>query len=259
MAEAALNHSDSRDRSPILKTSGATSVQLRPTFALDSVPDFEAVQREITTCMKGREVRIVLELTATRTLTSAFLEFVLGVNDALRARGGWLQLSKINAICAEVLRITGVSTQIALLDVDTAEVRGVAPARQRLGDMLVARGLVREEQIQEALVQQKQNGRKLGEILIARRWVTEQDVLGALSGQLSIPSVQLRAGIFDPAIRAALNVKAARRLTALPLFRVRDELTIATPNAQNVPVLKEIQELTGLKVRATTARAACCR
>jgi len=253
MAEAALIHGDSRDRSPILKTSGATSVQLRPTFALDTASDFEAVQREVTTCMKARELRIVLELTATRTLTSAFLDFVLGVNDALRARGGWLQLSKINAICAEVLRITGVSTQIALLDVDNAEVRGVAPARQRLGDMLVARGLVREEQIQEALVQQKQNGRKLGEILIARRWVTEQDVLGALSGQLSIPSVQLRAGIFDPAVRAVLNVKAARRLIALPLFRVRDELTIATPSAQNVPVLKEIQELTGLKVRAVFA------
>jgi type IV pilus assembly protein PilB len=240
-------------RNLVLKTSAATSVQLRPMFGLTSAAEFDWLQKEIANCIKNREVRIVLELSATRTINSAMLEQVLAINDSLRARGGWLQLSKINAICAEVLRITGVSTQVAMLDVDSGQSRGTAPGRQRLGDMLVARGLIREEQIQEALALQKQNGRKLGEILIGKRWVTEQDVLAALSGQLSIPSVELRAGIFDPSLANALPAKAARRLVALPLFKVRGEITVATPSAQNVPVLKEIQELTGSKVRAVFA------
>ncbi|MEZ5595588.1 MAG: ATPase, T2SS/T4P/T4SS family [Pseudomonadales bacterium] len=215
--------------------------------------DFDVLRDEINACIRQRELRVVVELTATRVLTSALLDFLLDMNDALRARGGWLQLSKINALCAEVLRITAVSTHIALLDVDGGNAPAVAPTRQRLGDMLVSRGLLREEQVNEALAMQKQNGRKLGEILINKRWVTEQDVLAALSGQLSIPAVQLRAGLFDAAVATLLPVKAARRLIAKPLFRVRDEITVATPNAQNIPILKEIQELTGHRVRAVFA------
>lgn len=247
MAEAAV------DRNLVLKTSAATSVQLRPMFPLTTAAEFEWLQKEVASCIKNREVRIVLELTATRTINSAMLEHILAINESLRARAGWLQLSKINAVCAEVLRITGVSTQIAMLDVDAGVQRGSAPGKQRLGDMLVARGLVKDEQIQEALALQKQNGRKLGEILISKRWVTEQDVLGALSGQLSIPTVELRAGLFDPELGNLLPGKSARRLVAMPLFKVRDEITVATPNAQNVPVLKELQELTGLRVRAVFA------
>ncbi|MCP5178838.1 MAG: Flp pilus assembly complex ATPase component TadA [Pseudomonadales bacterium] len=247
MAEAA------QTRSPVLKTAAATSVQLRPAFPLATPADFDVLRDEINACIRQRELRVVVELTTTRVLTSALLDFLLDMNDALRARGGWLQLSKINALCAEVLRITGVSTHIALLDVDGGNAPAVAPTRQRLGDMLVSRGLLREEQVNEALAMQKQNGRKLGEILINKRWVTEQDVLAALSGQLSIPAVQLRAGLFDASVATLLPVKAARRLIAKPLFRVRDEITVATPNAQNIPILKEIQELTGHRVRAVFA------
>lgn len=237
----------------VLKTSTANSVRLRPVFPLVNPAEFELLQKEIASCVKNREVRVVLELSATRSINSAMLEQMLAINDALRVRGGWLQLAKINAVCAEVLRITGVSTQIALLDVDSDSGRAQAPARQRLGDMLVARGLVRAEHVQEALELQKQNGRKLGEILISKRRVTEQDVLAALSGQLSIPSVALRAGLFDPALANLLTPKAARRLVAMPLFKVRGEITIATPAAQNVPVIKELQELTGCRVRAVFA------
>ena len=214
---------------------------------------FEAVKREVARCVKDRDLRIVLELTATRTITSELLEFLLDINDALRARGGWLQIAKVNAVCAEVFRITGVSDAIALLDVDSAREEQPPVQRQRLGDILVARGVITEEQVAEALEVQKQHGKKLGEILLAKRWVTDQDVLSALSGQLSIPQVRLRAGIFDPAVTELLDSKAAKRLVAMPLFRVRGELTIATPHAQNVPVLKEIQDLTGLKVRAVFA------
>ncbi len=237
----------------VLRTSSAHAAQLRPTFALLEERHFEAVKREVGRCVKDRDLRIILELTATRTITSALLEFLLDINDALRARGGWLQIAKINAVCAEVFRITGVADSIALLDVDSAQAQQNTMERQRLGDILVARGVVTEEQIQEALELQKQHGKKLGEILIAKRWVSDQDVLAALSGQLSIPQVSLRAGLFDPTVNGLLDSKATKRLVALPLFKVRGEITVATPNAQNVPVLKEIQDLTELRVRAVFA------
>lgn len=237
----------------ILRNSSAHAAQLRPTFPLLDEKQFDAVKREVARCVKDRDLRIILELTATRTITSALLEFLLDVNDALRARGGWLQIAKLNAVCAEVFRITGVSKMIALLDVDSVQAPQGPVQKQRLGDILLARGLVTEEQIEEALEIQKQHGKKLGEIFIAKRWVTDQDVLAALSGQLSIPQISLRAGLFDPVVTRVLDPKAAKRLAAMPLFKVRGELTVATPNAQNVPVLKEIQDLTELKVRAVFA------
>ncbi len=251
---AELQSSDqTRSEFVVLRNSSAHATALRPTFPMLEDKHFEAVKQEVGRCVSDRELRIILELTATRSVNSALLEFLLDINDALRARGGWLQVAKINRVCAEVFRITGVADVIALLDVDSTGPSQAPQQRQRLGDILLARGLVSEAQIEEALEIQKQHGKKLGEIFIAKRWVTDQDVLSALSGQLSIPQVSLKAGLFDPAVSEVLDSRAAKRLVAFPLFRVRGEITIATPNAQNVPVLKEIQDLTGCKVRAVFA------
>ena len=248
MAEAPVAPS-----APILKSGSAFATHLRPAFPLADEASFDQLKNEVAACVKEREFRIVLELVATKTMTSKMLEFLLDLNDALRARGGWLQIAKINAVCADAFRLTGVADSIALVDVEKAPLPETRMEKQRLGDILVARGLIKEEQVAEALELQKQNGKKLGEIFTAKKWVSDLDVLSALSGQLSIPQVELRAGVFDPELSALLDRKNGRRLVAIPLFKVRGELTVATPNAQNVPVLREIEELTDCKVRAVFA------
>ena len=84
----------------------------------------------------------------------------------------------------------------------------------RLGDILIARGLITQEKIDEALKLQDRLGKRMGRIIIDKGWVEENDVLRALSEQLGVPFVRLRPGLFDPATAATLEREtgASRRV-----------------------------------------------
>ncbi len=60
-------------------------------------------------------------------------------------------------------------------------------APPRLGEMLVARGACRTEDVQEALRLQGEQGGRLGEILMRMGAVDEDDLLSALAEQLDLP------------------------------------------------------------------------
>jgi type IV pilus assembly protein PilB len=64
--------------------------------------------------------------------------------------------------------------------------------------------------------------------------------VAALAEQLGLPSVALREFLLDPQALALVPESLARRLAVLPLFRVRDRLTVATANPANVAALDEV-------------------
>ena len=247
MAEA-LSH----DR-VVLASVGPNATILRPNFPLATEEDLAEFGQAVKESTEQGQYKIILELVATRAMSGRLIEVLLETNDQLRPKGGWLQLAKLNAVSVDALRLTGVVDRLAVLESEHVQNKSLPTQRQRLGDILVAQGVITEEQVDQALAAQKESGGKLGEILIEKRLVTDQDVLKALSGQLSIPQVSLRAGVFDPAAAELIPKKAAVRLTAFPLFKVHRELIVATPNAQNVPILRELEELSELRVRPVFA------
>jgi hypothetical protein len=56
-------------------------------------------------------------------------------------------------------------------------------AKRRLGDIFVERGLISDQQLQEALAQQRATGGKLGEILVELGFVTRVCLAGVISEQ----------------------------------------------------------------------------
>ena len=61
--------------------------------------------------------------------------------------------------------------------------------KKRLGELLIAEGLIHNDQVQEALAEQQKNGLLLGEALIKLGYVTELDIAGALSTQFGLPYI----------------------------------------------------------------------
>ncbi|MEM7629844.1 MAG: ATPase, T2SS/T4P/T4SS family [Planctomycetota bacterium] len=123
----------------------------------------------------------------------------------------------------------------------------------RVGDVLVAEGHVSDEQLSRALAQQRSSGRRLGEMLVEQGVITPAVLVQSLATTLGVPGVQLRHGLIDPALLALIGEEEADRLGALPLFRVRDELTVAMAEPQNLPSIDRIESITGLKVRPVLA------
>ena len=65
------------------------------------------------------------------------------------------------------------------------------PQTRRLGDLLVAEGLITDAQLKQALGDQKGKTDKLGSILVKLNFITEEQLIGFLSRQYGIPSITL--------------------------------------------------------------------
>lgn len=91
------------------------------------------------------------------------------------------------------------------------------PQKYRLGELLVQGGVITPEQLDAALAQQKQSGRKLGRVLVDSGIVTEERICLAIARQLGVSFVDLREREVDPAIANLLPETMARRFRALVL------------------------------------------
>lgn len=92
----------------------------------------------------------------------------------------------------------------------------------RLGDLLVEKGAITNEQLMQALADQKSTGRKLGQTLIQNNFVTEDTMLDILSKQLNLPFINLKNFKFDTETVHALPETLARRYRAIVLKKEAD-------------------------------------
>ncbi len=119
----------------------------------------------------------------------------------------------------------------------------------RLGDQLVRDGLISEEQLAEALTRQQQSGGRIGSALVDVGAISSATMIQALSRKLGVKGCVLRHGLIDPKAAHLVPKEEAERLKALPLFRVRDELTVALVEPQSLPILDRLRKLTGCTIR----------
>jgi type IV pilus assembly protein PilB len=133
-----------------------------------------------------------------------------------------------------------------------------APVRLRLGEMLVARGIISPQQLDEALVHQSANGhaRLLGEVLRELNMVTEEQVLQVLAESYGVPFVAHTARLADPRVIEVLPRAFLEEHKVLPLFLVRDALTVAVAEPANLFLVEEIERITGHKAQIVAATSA---
>ena len=128
-----------------------------------------------------------------------------------------------------------------------------------LGEALVERGAMSKEQLARALAQQKSSGTLLGEMLVEQGLVPASALIELLSENLGIRGCVLQHGLLDPALLKLIGNDEADRLTAIPLFKVRDTLTVAMAEPQSLPKIDRLRALTGCKIRPVLAIASNIR
>ena len=103
-------------------------------------------------------------------------------------------------------------------------------APRRLGDLLVQRGYLSEEQLQTALDRQRQGGRSrlLGEILVDLEYCSEDQIVECLATEYGVPYAKLEARLYDPKTIDVLPREYIENNLVLPLFIVRGVLTPGT-------------------------------
>jgi type IV pilus assembly protein PilB len=123
----------------------------------------------------------------------------------------------------------------------------------RLGEMLIARGIISEEQLEEALREQQVTAERLGTILVGRGYVGEVTLVQCLAEHFGLEFVDLEERTIDPSAVQLVKESFARYHQLLPIGREDDELLVAMVNPTNVFSLDDVRTVTGETVRAIMA------
>src|SRR3954466_11466911 len=131
------------------------------------------------------------------------------------------------------------------------------PLRERpdapLGTLIFRAGLLPAETIENALEEGVKTGRRLGEILIERGLLQEEDLTRLLAGQKGLPFVSLRSEAIDPEVTRLLSEDQARLFSALPIRFEEGLPLVAVADPTNDVLNRNIREALGQDVRFVVA------
>ncbi len=128
---------------------------------------------------------------------------------------------------------------------------------KQLGQLLVHRGLISEEQLAEALASQGDHGHRklLGEVLVDKHFVTEDQVTEVLADAYGVPYAKVSPKIADPKVIEVLPREFIENHCVMPLFLVNNKLTVAVPEPANVFLIEEIERVAGHPIQIVAATA----
>lgn len=113
--------------------------------------------------------------------------------------------------------------------------------RRLIGQMLLEKGLLTQEQLDQALEAQKQSTQLIGEILIDLGFVQRQPFFETLAEQLRVPFVDLSRANVDTNIAMLLDKETAMRHRALPVGRGDGTIRVAMAEPEDVMAADDLK------------------
>jgi type IV pilus assembly protein PilB len=124
---------------------------------------------------------------------------------------------------------------------------------EQIGELLLRANLVTREDLDKALVQQKETGTRLGFALVTNGAVSESDLTRILSRQYRVPAVDLTEVEIDPKILKLVPADFANKHLILPIRRIGRTLTVAMANPTDLSVIDDLKFVTRFDVDAVVA------
>ena len=119
-----------------------------------------------------------------------------------------------------------------------------APRKKiRIGDLMVRRGVLTEEQLMHALSVQKKTGAKLGNTLIELNLVTSQQFHEFLATQLDLPYIDLKHYNYQAETVRLLPETAARRFRAIALSHENDKILVGLADPTDLHAYDELAKI----------------
>jgi type IV pilus assembly protein PilB len=118
----------------------------------------------------------------------------------------------------------------------------------RLGERLVAKHLISEGQLRQALDVQALSPKPIGRVLLDLGLLDEDRLTAVLSTHLALPAVDLRRHAVDPDVVQLVPEEFARRHVVLPISRQNGDLAVAMADPVNLPLINDLRLITGLAI-----------
>ncbi|MEA1980571.1 MAG: ATPase, T2SS/T4P/T4SS family [candidate division Zixibacteria bacterium] len=124
---------------------------------------------------------------------------------------------------------------------------------KKIGDLLLEKEYITQDELDEALEEQKTSGKRVGEILIDKGVISEDHLIEAISIRLSIPKISLGSMVLDPIVVQKVPVNIARRYNLIPIFAIGNTLSIAMADPLNIIAIDELKYVTKLNIQRSIA------
>jgi len=120
---------------------------------------------------------------------------------------------------------------------------------KQLGELLIERGIITPQQLENALTTQQERGGLIGEILVELGFAKEEDIAQALTAQYGFPYLPLSNYEVDPEIINIIPGRVARQYLLVPIDKIGNNLTLAMSNPLNIQAIEDVELLSGCSVQ----------
>jgi general secretion pathway protein E/type IV pilus assembly protein PilB len=132
-----------------------------------------------------------------------------------------------------------------------------APHHRPLGQILIAKGILSEDQLRIALLEQMKSNQPVGKLLVSLGFVSEATLRDALSESLGKQSIDLSRAIIDPSALKLVPHDLAKRHHLLPLDYDAENrrLTVALADVNDIVALDKVRALSTEEIEIDTLLA----
>jgi len=113
--------------------------------------------------------------------------------------------------------------------------------RKQLGDILVEKGIVTQEQINRLIEKNEGKEKRLGEFLVAEGLVTEEALAQALAEQRALRYIDLMEFRINAKFFETIPVELMQRYLFVPLEDTGEVLVVAMTDPTNLPAIDELE------------------
>ncbi|HKO88630.1 MAG TPA: GspE/PulE family protein [Burkholderiales bacterium] len=116
-------------------------------------------------------------------------------------------------------------------------------AKRHIGQILIAQGILTEDQLRIALLEQLKSRQPVGKLLVALGFVSEATLRDALSEKLGLGSVDLASIVVDPNAIRLVPREFAKRYNVFPVAvdRAQRTLILAISDTNNIVALDQVR------------------
>ncbi len=128
---------------------------------------------------------------------------------------------------------------------------------EQLKSFLLDAGLIKEEQFSQALRESKEANQRLGDVLICRGYITQEELAKLQAYILGVPFVNLEGEKFDPEVLKIIPEPIARTHNIIAFKKKGNNLEVAMTDPDDLGTIEFIKKKANLKIlpRLTTVQS----
>ncbi|MCP4404431.1 MAG: type IV-A pilus assembly ATPase PilB [bacterium] len=124
---------------------------------------------------------------------------------------------------------------------------------KKIGEILLKANLITNDQLHQALQEQKRSGERLGSLLVKLDFLAEEEILSCLSKQFGVPAIDLETFQIESSVLETIPIKTAKKYTVIPISRVGGTLTLAMADPSDIFAIEDIKFMTNYNIEPVVA------